>query len=123
MGKQLRVRKGPETGRIICHGIGSASNMVVAKAVTMVALVKAGQSKEVGGRGTGGDGAFGGATNGGGVVVEDREGAFAGINRLSQNILVGHDASKFEITIGEVTTGIVIGNKSGLDMRRERGVP
>ena len=123
MSKQLRVRKGPETGRIIRHGIGSASNMVVAKAVTMVALVKAGQSKEVGGGGTGGDGAFGGATNGGGVVVEDREGAFAGINRLSQNILVGDDASKFEITIGEVTTGIVIGNKAGLDMRREWGAP
>ena len=123
MGKQLGVRKGPETRRIIRHGIGSAGNMVVAKAVAMVALVKAGQSKEVGCRVTGGDGALGGTANGGGVVVQDREGTFAGVNRLGQNILVGDDASKFEITIGEVTTGILIGNKAGLDMRRERGAP
>ena len=40
MGKQLGIRKMPETRGIIGHGIGSAGNMVVAKAVAMMALVK-----------------------------------------------------------------------------------
>jgi hypothetical protein len=50
---------------------------------------------------------------------------FTGINRLGENILVvGDNASKFEATIGEVTTGIAtIGNKAGLDMRGEWGPP
>jgi hypothetical protein len=48
-----------------------------------------------------------------------------GINRLGENILLaGDNASKFEVTIGEVTTLIAIGNKAGLDMvRGERGPP
>ena len=110
-------------GRIIRHGIGRAGNMVIAKAVAVVPLVKAGQTKKVGSGVTGGDGTAGGTTNGRGVVIEDREGAFASINRLGQNILVGDNAGEFEITIGEGTTGIVIRNKVGLDMRRERGPP
>jgi hypothetical protein len=62
-------------------------------------------------------------TDSGGVVVEDREGTFTGVNRLGQDILVGNDASKFEVTVGEVTTGIVIGNKAGLYMSRKGGAP
>jgi hypothetical protein len=54
--------------------------MVITKTVPVVALVKAGQIKEVGGRVTGRDGAF--------------QGAFTGVNQLGQNILVGDDASK-----------------------------
>jgi L-rhamnose isomerase len=43
---------------------------------------------------------------------------------LGKDILVGDDAGKFEVTIGEVTTGIAsIGNKAGLDMRGEWGTP
>jgi hypothetical protein len=42
---------------------------------------------------------------------------------LGKNTLVGDDAGKFEVTIGEITTGIAIGNKGGLDMRGERGPP
>jgi hypothetical protein len=124
MGKQLRVvRKQPETGRIIRRGIGGTGNMVVTTTVAVVAVVKAGQTEEGGGGVTGRDRAFQGATDGGGIVIEDREGAFKGVNRLGENILVGDDASKFEVTVGEVTTGIVIGNKAGLDMRRKGGAP
>jgi hypothetical protein len=36
---------------------------------------------------------------------------------------VGDEASKFEVAIGEITAGILIGNKSGLDVRGERGPP
>jgi hypothetical protein len=123
MGKQLSVRKGPESGRIVGHGIGSTGNVVIAKAVTVVALVKAGQTKEVGSGGTGGNGAFGGTADSRGVVIEDGEGAFTGIHRLGENVLVGDNSGKFKITIGEVTTRIVIRNQAGLDVRRERGTP
>jgi hypothetical protein len=103
--KQVGVSKVPETRRcIIGHGIGRAGNMVIArKAVAMMALVKtAHQAEEVGGRITGGDGAFGGSAGGRGVVVEEREGAFTGINRLGEDVLVllGDDASKFKVAIG-----------------------
>jgi hypothetical protein len=81
-------------GRIIRHGIGGTGNMIITKTVAVVALVKTGQTEEVGGRVTGRDGAFRGATDGGGIVIEDCEGAFMGVNRLGQNILVGDDASK-----------------------------
>jgi hypothetical protein len=40
MSKQLGISKVPETRRIIGHGIGRSGNMVVAKAVAMMALVK-----------------------------------------------------------------------------------
>jgi hypothetical protein len=123
MGKQLRVRQRPETGRIIRHGIGGTGNMVITKTVAVVALVKAGETEEVGGGVTGRDGAFRGTTDSGGVVVEDREGTFTGVNWLGQDILVGNDASKFEVTVGEVTTGIVIGNKAGLYMSGKGGAP
>ena len=101
MSKQLGVSsKVPETRCIIGHGIGRSGNMVVAKAVAMMALVKTAQTEEVGGRITGGDEAFGGAADGRGVVVEEREGAFTGINRLGEYVLVGDDASKFKVAIG-----------------------
>ena len=48
----------------------------------MVTLVKAAQAKEVGGRITGGDGAFGGAADGGGIVIEEGESAFTGVDGL-----------------------------------------
>jgi hypothetical protein len=123
MGKQLRVRKRPETGRIIGHGIGGTGNMVVTKTVAMVALVKTGETEEVGGGVARGDGTFRDATDGGGVVVENRKSAFTGVNRLGQNVLVSDDASKFEVAVGEVTPRIVIGNQAGLDVRREGGAP
>jgi hypothetical protein len=101
MSKQLGISKVPETRRIIGHGIGRSSNMVVAKVVAMVELVKTAQAEEVGGTVTGGDGTFGGSAHGRGVVVEEREGTFTGINRLGEYILVGDDASKkFEVAIG-----------------------
>jgi hypothetical protein len=56
--------------------------MVITKTVAVVALVKACQAEEVGGRVARRDGAFGGTTDGGGVVVEDGEGAFTGVNGL-----------------------------------------
>jgi hypothetical protein len=90
--------------------------MVVMKTVAVVALVKTCETEEVGGGVAGRDGTFGGATDGGGVVVEDHESAFMGVNRLGQNVLVGDDASKFEVTVGEVTPRIVIGNQAGLDV-------
>jgi hypothetical protein len=100
MSKQLGVSKVPETRCIIGHGIGRSGNMVVTKAVAMMALVKTAQAEEVGGRVTGGDGAFGGSAHGGGVVVEEREGTFTGINRLREDALVGDVASKFKVAIG-----------------------
>jgi hypothetical protein len=42
---------------------------------------------------------------------------------LGEDILVGDDAGEFEVTIGQITTGIAIGNKAGLDMRGEQGPP
>jgi hypothetical protein len=43
---------------------------------------------------------------------------------LGEDVLVGDDASKFKVTIGEITAGIVIGNQTGLlDVRGERGSP
>jgi hypothetical protein len=92
MGKQLRVRKRPETGRIIGHCIGGTGNMVVMKTVTVVALVKTCETEEVGGGVAGRDGTFRGVTDGGGVVPEDRESTFIGVNQLGQNILVSDDA-------------------------------
>jgi hypothetical protein len=101
MSKQLGVSsKVPETRCIIGHGIGRSGNMVIAKAVAMMALVKTAQAEEVGGRITGGDGAFGGSAHGGGVVIEEREGTFTGINRLGEYVLVGNDTSKFKVAIG-----------------------
>ena len=97
--------------------------MVVTKAVAMMALVKTAQAEEVGGRVTGGDGTFGGSAHGGGVVVEEREGALTGIDRLGEDVLVGDDASQFKVTVGEITLGIVIGNKTCLDVGGERGPP
>jgi hypothetical protein len=66
----------------------------------MMALVKTAQAEEVGGRVMGGDGTFRGSAHGGAVVVEEREGTFTGINRLGKYILVGNNASKFEVAIG-----------------------
>jgi hypothetical protein len=76
--------------------------MVITKAaVTMMALVKTAQAEEVGGRVTGGDGTFGGSAHGRGIVIEEGEGTFTGINRVGEYILlVGDDASKFEVAIG-----------------------
>ena len=82
MSKQLGVSKVPKTRGIIGHCIGRSGNMVVSKAVAMVTLVKAAQTKEVGGRITGGDGAFGGAADGGGIVIEEGESAFTGVDGL-----------------------------------------
>jgi hypothetical protein len=42
---------------------------------------------------------------------------------LGEDVLVGDDASKFKVAIGEITAGIVIGNKTGLDVRGEWGPP
>jgi hypothetical protein len=123
MSKQLRVRKRPKTGRIIGHCIGGTGNVVVTKTVAVVALVKTSETEEVGDGVTGRDGTFGGTTDGRGVVVEDRESAFTGVNRLGKNVLVGDDASKFEVTVGEVTARVVIGNQAGLDVRGEGGAP
>ena len=80
--KQLCVSKVPKTRCIIGHRIGRAGNMVIAKAVAMVTLVEAAQAKKVGGRITGGDGAFGGAADGWGIVVEEGESAFTGVDGL-----------------------------------------
>jgi hypothetical protein len=74
--------------------------MVVVKAVAVMALVKTAQVEEVGGRITGGDGAFGGAAHGRGVVIEESEGTFTSINRLGEYVLVGDDARKIKVAIG-----------------------
>jgi hypothetical protein len=38
-------------------------------------------------------------------LLEDREGTFTGIHRLGkEDILVGDNAGKFEVTLGEITT-------------------
>jgi hypothetical protein len=82
MSKQLSVSEVPKTRCVIGHCIGRAGNMVIAKAVAMVTLVKAAQTKEVGGRVAGRDGAFGGAADGRGIVVEEGESAFTGVDGL-----------------------------------------
>jgi hypothetical protein len=66
-------------------------------------LVKTGQAEEVGSRVTGGDGAFGGPANGGGVVslrIVLKVCSRASTDWLGKNILVGDDASKFKVSIG-----------------------
>jgi hypothetical protein len=65
VGKQLIVSEVPEAGGIISHGVRGTGNVVITKAVTMMALVEAGKAKKVGSRIAGSDGAFGGAADGG----------------------------------------------------------
>jgi len=111
MREKGRVRKFPETGRIVRHHICWAQNVLKICIVTEVALVEATDPKEVGTDVTCGDGAFGRAGDSRCIIIEDRDGSFADVKLLSQDILVSHDAREFEVTVGEVPRRVVIGDK------------
>ena len=89
----------------------------------MVPLVETGETKQVGRGMPGGDRSFSSAADSGRVVVEDSESTLTGINRLHQDILVGHNTREFEVTHGEVAVGIAVRDQAGLDRRGELGMP
>jgi chromosome condensin MukBEF MukE localization factor len=89
----------------------------------MVPLVETGETKQVGRGIPGGDRSFSCTADSRRVVIEDSESTLTGINRLHQDILVGHDTCEFEVTHGEVAVGITVRDQAGSDRRGKFGTP
>jgi hypothetical protein len=95
----------PQEARgVVGHGVCSTGNVVVTHVISVVALMKTGKAKKISCRIAGSDGAFGDTADGRRVIVEKGEGAFAGINGLGENVLVGNDARKLKVADREVAS-------------------
>jgi len=93
------------------------------EAVTVVTLMKAAQTEEVGGRGLGSNGSLGGTVDSGRIVIENGEGVGTGVNGLGKDVLMCDHPGEVKITDGEITGAIAISNEALLNGERKRGAP
>ena len=89
----------------------------------MMPLVE-GLKAEKGSQGLGGSGgSFVLPVDSGGVVRAGVDGMFTEVKGVDQHILLHEGCSQFEVRVGHHADGIVPGDKGGLDMGREMGMP
>jgi hypothetical protein len=123
MGEKIIIRKIVQTGGIIAHAIVEAGNEVVARDVSMMALMEGLGSEEVGGSAGRGGRALALPEEGGRVVGLGEDGAFANVETLGRRFVMEEATSKFEIAVGDGAVGVGPTDKIGGDGRIKGGAP
>jgi hypothetical protein len=91
--------------------------------VAVVSAVVAVQAAQVGSGLVGGDGALFVARDGGRVVVEGGQGAFAQVEGGVCDVRLSQDARLLEVAVGDVPVGVVERHDAVLDVRGKGGAP
>jgi hypothetical protein len=121
--KKRVVRKMKQTGRIVRHAVGGASNVVVCGEIAVMSLMKTVKAKEVGGRAVRRDGSFATANDSREIIIEQGKSVFAHIGEGRENILVTKDASQFEVAVGNGASHVRGGDDVVLNVEGERLSP
>lgn len=95
-----------EVGGVIGHTVEGAREIVVEHDITMRALVEGLSMKEVRGGFGGCDTTFALPEEGGGVISETPEGAFADIETLGRAVMVNECCGQFQVGVGDGAMGV-----------------
>ena len=112
------VRKMLKTRGVVTHDIIRTRNVEAGEAVAVEALMGSGQRAEVGWSLVAGDSTTAQTREGRRVVSARAQSGIANVVLLSHDGCLTEGSSVFEITVGDVPTGIVSGDETGLDVSR-----
>ena len=113
----------PQAGAVISHDISWPRNVTRLGDIAVVTLVNAVESEQICCRPCGGGGVFVMPDHHGDVVTQGHNGSTTQVDCLGNDVLLGKEAGKFQVGVGDVSLRIVRGDQSGLNVGRERCPP
>ena len=113
MGEKVNITKVLKAGSVVSHHVAGAGQEIVARDVTVVALVITLEAQKVRCWADGSSGAFARPEQRGGVVSAAKDGAFTNVKVLNSALVLDEVAGEFKVGVGDRAFGIFPGDESG----------
>jgi hypothetical protein len=123
VGEKLGIGQVEQAGRVVCQFVGRAGDVSEDVMVTVLPLVQACVSEQVGSRARGGGGVFRLPADRWDVVAQSGEGAMAAVELVHRDGGLAQGTGKLQITIGDGALGVVEGDEVLFDIWGESLAP